>query len=43
MRITVRIETEADYEQIIKLHTIAFGRNGEARLVEKLKDDIICS
>jgi predicted N-acetyltransferase YhbS len=38
MRIIVRIETEADYEQITNFHTIAFvfGRNGEARLIEKL-------
>jgi predicted N-acetyltransferase YhbS len=37
MKITIEAETEGDYEQITRLHTIAFNRDGEARLVEKLR------
>ena len=37
MRIRIEPETEGDYEQITKLHTLAFNGDGEARLVEKLR------
>jgi putative acetyltransferase len=37
MKITIEAETEGDYEQITRLHTIAFNGDGEARLVEKLR------
>jgi len=37
MRIVIEAETEGDYEQIARLHTIAFNGHGEARLVEKLR------
>jgi putative acetyltransferase len=37
MKIVIEAETEGDYEQITKLHTVAFSRDGEARLVEKLR------
>jgi putative acetyltransferase len=37
MKIIIEAETEGDYEQITKLHTMAFKRDGEARLVEKLR------
>jgi len=37
MKIIIEAETEGDYEQITKLHTKAFNRDGEARLVEKLR------
>lgn len=37
MKITIEAENKGDYEQITRLHTIAFKRDGEARLVEKLR------
>ena len=37
MKITIEAETEGDYEQITRLHAIAFNGDGEARLVEKLR------
>ena len=37
MRIIIEAETEGDYEQITRLHTLAFNRESEARLVEKLR------
>jgi putative acetyltransferase len=37
MKIIIEAETEGDYEQITKLHTKAFSRDSEARLVEKLR------
>jgi predicted N-acetyltransferase YhbS len=37
MKIQIEAETEGDYEQITRLHTLAFKRDGEARLVEKLR------
>ena len=36
MEIVVKTETEADYEQITRVHTAAFNGDSEARLVEKL-------
>jgi len=37
MKILIEAETEDDYEQIAKLHSIAFNGDGEAKLVEKLR------
>jgi predicted N-acetyltransferase YhbS len=37
MKITIEAETEEDYEQIARLHTIAFNGDGEAKLVKKLR------
>ena len=37
MKIIIETETEGDYEQITRLHTIAFNGDREARLVEKLR------
>ena len=37
MKIKIEAETEEDYEQITTLHTLAFNRDGEAKLVEKLR------
>ena len=37
MKIKIEAETEGDYEQITTLHTLAFNRDAEARLVEKLR------
>jgi predicted N-acetyltransferase YhbS len=37
MKIKIEAETEEDYEQIRALHTLAFNRDGEAKLVEKLR------
>ena len=37
MKVTIETETEGDYEQITRLHTLAFDGDGEARLVEKLR------
>jgi len=37
MKIAIEPETEGDYEGITKVHTAAFNRDGEARLVEKLR------
>jgi predicted N-acetyltransferase YhbS len=37
MKITIEAETEDDFEQISRLHTVAFNGDGEARLVEKLR------
>jgi len=37
MEIVVKTETEADYEQITRVHTAAFNGDSEARLVEKLR------
>jgi predicted N-acetyltransferase YhbS len=34
MKIKIEAETEEEYEQITTLHTLAFYRDGEARLVE---------
>jgi putative acetyltransferase len=37
MKMTVEAETEGNYEQITRLHTLAFDGDGEAKLVEKLR------
>ena len=37
MRIIIEAETKDDYEQITRLHTLAFNGDGEARLVERLR------
>jgi predicted N-acetyltransferase YhbS len=37
MKIKIEAETEEDYEQITTLHSLAFNRDSEARLVEKLR------
>ncbi len=37
MRITIVAETEDDYEQITRLHIVAFNGDKEAKLVEKLR------
>jgi predicted N-acetyltransferase YhbS len=41
MKIRIEAETEGDYEQITRLHTLAFKGDGEARLVEKLRRTLI--
>lgn len=37
MKIEIMLETEDDYEQITRLHTVAFNGGNEAELVEKLR------
>jgi predicted N-acetyltransferase YhbS len=37
MRIIIEAEAKGDFEQIARLHTLAFNRDVEARLVEKLR------
>ena len=37
MKITIEVETEDDYKQVTRLHTLAFNGDREAKLVEKLR------
>jgi putative acetyltransferase len=37
MRIVIEAEGEGEYEQITRLHAVAFDRDAEAKLVEKLR------
>jgi len=38
MKVVIEAEAEGDYEQITRVHTVAFNGDGEAKLVEKLRN-----